>query len=263
MKVHEAWAAVMGDVQAITKDGQNKAQGFNFRGIDGVMNAVGPALRKHGVIVLPVEMVPSYRDVEVGSKRTAMREVTMACRWRIIGPEGDSIDVEAVGEAMDAGDKGTAKAASVAYRTMLLQALTAPTHQPDPDEQVYERASKGPVRNPSTPGEHGHMEKLADIARIVKAWPAADPRRAELHRLRDERGWPTKTSDYDRATAVEVWRTVRDMNDGLVPQQSDQETPGAPGAVPADHEEPAGVLEVGETEQKEVQQRNGGAVSVS
>jgi hypothetical protein len=50
---------------------------------------------------------------------------------------------------------------------------------------------------------------------------------------------------------------------GLDVDESDQETPGAPGAVPADHEEPAGVLGVGKTEQKEEQQRNGGAVSDS
>ena len=48
--VHEALSKVMGEVQSVRKDGRNQAQKFNFRGIDSVVNAVGPALRKHGEI---------------------------------------------------------------------------------------------------------------------------------------------------------------------------------------------------------------------
>jgi hypothetical protein len=40
---------------------------------------------------------------------------------------------------MDWGDKGTPKAMSVAFRTFLLQALTIPTDEAEPDAQVYER----------------------------------------------------------------------------------------------------------------------------
>jgi hypothetical protein len=52
-----------------------------------------------------------------------------------------------VGEAFDMGDKATAKAMSVAYRTCLLQALTIPTDDPDPDESSYEQAPAAPVWN--------------------------------------------------------------------------------------------------------------------
>jgi hypothetical protein len=41
---------------------------------------------------------------------------------------------------MDSGDKATAKAMSVAYRTALLQVLCLPTDEPDPDSHTYERA---------------------------------------------------------------------------------------------------------------------------
>jgi hypothetical protein len=216
--IHVAWSQVMADVQAITKDGRNASQGFNFRGIDGVMNATGPALRKHGVVIVPVSMRPSYRDVEVGAKRTAMREVTMSCRWRIIGPAGDHLDVEAVGEAMDAGDKGTAKAASVAYRTMLLQALTAPTHQPDPDEQVYERATiqqpRGPLTGPpQTPGEHGHADALNELHRIIGAWPKDGWQRAHMAELREAKGWPKTLAEYSRSQVYEARAAARTLDE--------------------------------------------------
>ncbi len=42
---------------------------------------------------------------------------------------------------MDSGDKATAKAMSVAYRIALIQALNAPTGDPDPDTQTYERSA--------------------------------------------------------------------------------------------------------------------------
>lgn len=115
-----------------------------------------------------------------------------------------------------------------------------------------------PQANPQTPGEHGHAEKVSLILSTLAGWADDDPRKARLRALRDQNGWPSHPRDYDRRTAVAVWNVVR----GMDAEQSDQETPGAPGAVPADHEEPQGVLEVGETE--EVQdQRNGGTVSDS
>lgn len=139
--VFEAWAEVMAEVQSVSKDSRNTQQNFNFRGIDAVVNAVGPALRKHKVMVIPQEITHlSYRDVVVGQKQTPMRECTIQTRWQAIGPAGDSFTFETAGEALDSGDKGTAKAQSVAQRVSLLQALCIPTDDPDPDSQSYERA---------------------------------------------------------------------------------------------------------------------------
>jgi hypothetical protein len=139
--VFEAWAEVMAEVQAISKDSRNTQQNFNFRGIDAVVNAVGPALRKHKVIVIPQQITHlSYRDVVVGQKQTPMRECTIQTLWQAIGPAGDSFTFETAGEALDSGDKGTAKAQSVAQRVSLLQALCIPTDDQDPDSQSYERA---------------------------------------------------------------------------------------------------------------------------
>ena len=231
--VHVAWSQVMADVQAITKDGRNASQGFNFRGIDGVMNATGPALRKHGVVIVPVSMRPSYRDVEVGAKRTAMREVTMSCRWRIIGPGGDHLDVEAVGEAMDAGDKGTAKAASVAYRTMLLQALTAPTHQPDPDEQVYERATPQPT------GDDGQGDALDELRRTLAAWPKGGWQLAHMAELRERNGWPRSLGEYTTPQVHAARSAARALNEEPWPVDPAEVSPEIPvGEIPVQLTEP-------------------------
>lgn len=137
--VDEAWNAVMRDVQGIKKAERNKAQGFNFRGIDTVMNAVGPSLRDHGVIVYPFPEDITTTAYET-SKGTSMVNAVVKMRYTVRGPEGDSFDGGAFGEAADAGDKAVAKAQSVAYRVFLLQALTVPTDEPDPDTDSHERA---------------------------------------------------------------------------------------------------------------------------
>lgn len=145
MKAHEALAAVMVDVKAVRKGDRNQQQGFNFRGIDGTLNAVGPVLRKHGVVVVPEVETLERSEVVVGQKQTRMGHVMVRVRYRWYGPEGDCIESVTIGEAMDSGDKAASKAMSVAFRTAMLQTLALPTDEPDPDHEVYERAAPDPA----------------------------------------------------------------------------------------------------------------------
>lgn len=168
--VHQALNKVMGDVQAVKKDSKNQAQKFNFRGIDAVMNAVGPALRKHGVNILP-EDVDVHRSNGTTSNGKQTSEVVIKVTYRVYGPAGDSIHGKVAAEAMDFGDKAIAKAMSVAYRTFLLQALTIPTDEPDPDGDSFERGipngiggsqgNRGASDNTPLPAEKGVPNRTA------------------------------------------------------------------------------------------------------
>jgi len=149
LPIAQAMSAIMKEVGAIAKKDKNQAQGFNFRGIDSVVNAVSPALQKYGVIVVPSVEDYEYATVEIGRNRTAMGHVKVKVTYTFIGANGDSIKATVVGEAMDAGDKATAKAMSVAFRTALLQALSLPTDEPDPDSSSYERSSAKDVLAPN------------------------------------------------------------------------------------------------------------------
>lgn len=133
----------MADVQAVGKTGYNEQQGFSFRGVDAVVDAVGPALRTHGVLVTPRVLWKSHRDFETKNK-ALMHECIVEVEYTFTGPEGDTHVGSSIGESADSGDKGTAKAMSVAYRTWWLQALCIPTHEPDPDGETYERATATP-----------------------------------------------------------------------------------------------------------------------
>ena len=145
-EIFAAMSAVMNDVSSVSKDERNAGQGFNFRGIDAVVNAVGPALRKHGVIVVPRVQSCDYSTIEIGEKRKATAHVRVVVEYIFIAQDGSTISCTTAGEAMDAGDKATAKALSVAFRIALLQALALPTSEPDPDASSYERSpAKAPV----------------------------------------------------------------------------------------------------------------------
>lgn len=161
-----AVSRVMRDVQAVGKGDRNAQQGYNFRGVDAVVNAVGPKLRQHGVVILPYAVETSYRDVTTSTGKPS-RECTVTVKYRIYGPAGDYLECETPGESMDFGDKGAPKAMSVAYRIALIQALCLPTHEPDPDAQAYERG--GQETRPATNGATNGSPATVEAARSLLA----------------------------------------------------------------------------------------------
>lgn len=138
--VHIAIARAMRDLGKIAKRDRYDGVGakFDFRGVDRVVNAVAPVLRKHGLVVVPEVRTVDYRDVpREGGKRSHECVVTMAYHWH--GPGGDVITSVVQGENLDTSDKSTAKAQSVAWRVCLIQMLAIPTGDPDPDSVHIER----------------------------------------------------------------------------------------------------------------------------
>jgi hypothetical protein len=153
--IYALLSSVMSEVQTVGKTGRNTDQNYSFRGVDAVVNAVGPVLRKHKVLLLPELLDAAYRDVQTSRGKPA-REVTVRVKYSFVGPAGDKIEIVVPGESMDNGDKGTAKAMSVAYRIAMLQALCIPTDEPDPDEGSFERDNHRPVQvDPAVGGPGG------------------------------------------------------------------------------------------------------------
>lgn len=166
---------VMRAVSAVGKTGRNQAQNFNFRGIDGVLNAVGPALREVGGFIKPDAVEITYEH-GASSKGTPTIEVHLTARYSWYGTDGgEPVSSVVVAEAMDTSDKATAKAWSVAYRTFLLQILCLPTDEPDPDAEYIERAShvgaSGPNTTTATKGTRGAAKAVSApiVPPVVKA----------------------------------------------------------------------------------------------
>lgn len=214
MSIQECLSRVMTDVGAVRKGDRNDSQSFNFRGIDAVVNAVSPALREHGVVVLPTVRKVTASTVEVGRNRTRMGHVSVIVRYRFVGPDGDHLDCTTVGEAMDAGDKATPKAMSVAFRTALLQALALPTDEPDPDSQSYERSAA------KTGEEIAAEQRETERTALINEIAALSPDRAAVLQEWAEGHNGEHIKD---ATDIGGLTLLRDTLKDAVPQQ-DSET---------------------------------------
>lgn len=182
------------EVGAVKKDGHNRQQNFNFRGIDAVTNAVHPALVKHGVFLQP-EVLDAVYSTATTNNGKVVNVVRIRYRLTFHGPAGDSISVTVWGEANDHGDKATAKAHSVALRTALLQPLCLPTDEKDPDEDSYvHEAPQAPRRNKKAQyqalsaklQEATTSEVVAQIVEEAEKVPCIEPLRPQLvnHLLR-------------------------------------------------------------------------------
>lgn len=192
--IQQALAAVMNEIIAVGKDGRNTSQNYNFRGVDAVVNAAGPAFRKHGVVPMPRVLASERASVEVGAKRSLMREVVLKVAYDFHGPAGDVLSCEVEAEALDSGDKATSKAMSVAYRTALLQVLAIPTDDPDPDTQSYERAA-APEPDPAVEAKKRmHDQKK----RLLKACGGDGEKAKQLWADR------TEATDEELASLIEV-----------------------------------------------------------
>lgn len=171
MKLNEAVIAVMAEVRAVGKDGRNQQQNFNFRGIDATVNALSPAMRKHGVTVYP-SIVSLNRGQATTGKGSVMNTVDVIVDYVFTGPEGDTLTARVPGEAFDSGDKATAKAMSVAFRTCLLQTFALPTQETDPDAESHDAQPRraGPDWNAmftSAKGDRVKLEALRNQGRTA------------------------------------------------------------------------------------------------
>lgn len=195
--VYAALAAVMADCDHVSKRDRNTHQNFVFRGIDAVVNAVGPVLRKHQVIV-----VPQVASVDYETVQTTTGKPSTACRVKVAyvfyGPAGDCIETSVIGEAWDAGDKAAPKAMSVAFRTALLQALALPTDDPDPDTYSYERAEPPYRPQTPTPVPHDDVKQAKDrVWRIAARFkPDQGERKAYIAAALTARGFSADNADH-------------------------------------------------------------------
>ena len=169
--IYAALASVMEDCKGVAKRDRNDHQKFMFRGIDAVVNAVGPILRKHGVIV-----VPNVEHVTYDVVQTTTGKPATACRvlvtYTFYASDGSSIDSRVAAEAWDAGDKAAPKAMSVAFRTALLQALALPTDEADPDSQTYTRDAHQPQSHPPAQEQPAFPTRQSEhVHEISKAPP--------------------------------------------------------------------------------------------
>ena len=146
--VYKAIAAVSAALSknGISKERKNAIQGYAFRGIDDVLNALAPLLAEHKLVILP-RVVSREVSERSGKNGNALFYVAVSMEFEFVSAEdGSSCIVRTVGEAMDSGDKATNKAMSAAYKYAAFQTFCIPTEgDNDADATTHEVVPKAPV----------------------------------------------------------------------------------------------------------------------
>lgn len=140
--IYKAITNVMSDIGAVGKNQKNQQQGFMFRGIDAVMNAINPALIKHKVFVVP-EILEQSREERQTTRGSNLIYSICKVKYTFFTTDGSSISATVIGEGMDSGDKATNKAMSIAFKYTCFQVFCIPTEEmKDPDEEIHEVKAK-------------------------------------------------------------------------------------------------------------------------
>lgn len=139
-KIYSVINAVQGALSkvGVSKDQTNKQQGWDFRGIDNVMNTLSAILAEHGLCILP-NVISRNITERISQKGGLLFYVTLEVEYHFVCSEDSSYHIVKVyGEAMDSGDKATNKALSVAYKYAAIQAFCIPIKGDDPDATAHE-----------------------------------------------------------------------------------------------------------------------------
>jgi len=129
--IYRKMSEVMREIGAVTKDQKNQAQGFKFRGIDQFVNALYPALTRHGVFMAPRALRHDQEIKEVvrsNGKAGVDKHVAIMMEYTFYAEDGSHVTVGPIpAEGLDSGDKATNKALSAALKYALIQTFSIPT----------------------------------------------------------------------------------------------------------------------------------------
>ena len=196
--VVQALSLVMADIGAVAKAGVNQQQRFYFRGVDAVVNAASPAFRRRGVVVVP-SLLEKSRSSSQTKSGSSLNVVEVTVQYTFYGPAGDSVCAVVAAEAFDSGDKATAKAMSVAFRTALLQTLALPTDEADPDDDNYDHVVQAAAPAP------GQAQEF--VASVQQNWNNPS-------RLVPLLEWARKVGDNKSATHIQERLTALASQNG-------------------------------------------------
>ena len=127
MEVTKSICAITAEIGALGKTKKNEQQGYAFRGVDDLMNALHPLFAKYGVFLMP-EVTNTQRDERITAKGTALISVTVTVRYHFVAMDGSEIVATVANKAMTA-----------AFKNVCFQTFCIPTDEvtkSDPDRET-------------------------------------------------------------------------------------------------------------------------------
>ncbi len=142
--IYAAMSTVMAKVDPIAKSRKNTGQGYSFRGIDDIYQALQAILAGEGIFTTSEIMSERTEDRQT-AKGSALIYRVLHIRWRFYAPDGSFVTHDTIGEGMDSGDKAANKAMSAAHKYAFLTVFCIPTEEPkDSENDSHELKAKSP-----------------------------------------------------------------------------------------------------------------------
>jgi hypothetical protein len=223
--VYTAMIEVMRElgVEGIGKDRRNKDQGFFFRGVEDMMNALTPLLVKHKLLIFP--RFQTMEHVERLSKSGGyLSDVYVKGEFDFVSAlDGSRHTAACFGQGMDSADKATNKAMSGAFKYCNFFSFCVPTEgviddgdaehpepkgkekdkaEPPPERKSPKRDARGPEDHDRRPASDDPREPTPEVAPKSsknpvrpKLTPLPDGEEDQVLNWRVENSWPILLSD--------------------------------------------------------------------
>lgn len=160
VNIYQAISRCMEEIGAVGKNDINKTQGFKYRGVDAVMNAINPALVKNRIFIVP-EVLEQNREERTTKGGTTLIYSVCKIKFTFYAEDGSFITAITIGEGMDSGDKATNKAMAIAFKYACFQVFCIPTEEmSDPDAESHNITAEQPQKTEFIPATVEQMRKM-------------------------------------------------------------------------------------------------------
>ncbi|MEA2573345.1 MAG: hypothetical protein QOH93_643 [Chloroflexia bacterium] len=156
-------ARVAGQAAEVPKDGNNTEFNYKYATLGTLQAMLKPLLASEGLLILP--MFDSQEKVDTGArsgKGTPNLLTRVSMTYRIVdSATGELLELPWLGEAMDFGDKGFAKALTISMRTFLNQLFAIPSYDEDtdPDRASPQDHGQGNRGDPRDRGDRQSVQR--------------------------------------------------------------------------------------------------------
>lgn len=176
MSVPHVFAAISAVMKTMSEDGiskdrKNQQQGYSFRGIDDIYNALGKVMAEHKLAMLP-RVVGQQREERATQRGGTLTYTILTVEFDLVsGVDGSKHVICTIGEAMDSADKSSNKAMSAAYKYAALMAFAIPTEgDNDADATTHEPAPRRAAAKPQAPAPQAMPDDEYDrLVALIKA----------------------------------------------------------------------------------------------
>lgn len=187
--VIHAVSAVMRELPAIGKDERAPANmgGYAYRGIETMVRVIQPLLAKHGIVIVPTATLNTV-DHAPGSKE-AWQDTYLTVEWQVYGPDGSWFKAQTVGVGRDHTDKGAAKAATAAFKYLLLHLFCVADGADESEGHDYAAAAVEPPGLLVFYRLRDHGQRDPGIAQAMREFAASKGRTLQAQELTDDEQW--------------------------------------------------------------------------